>query len=85
VKKAILRILHVVSFPAHFVARALHDACPQKQRKAQVVIGLLLLLAGMLTGEVFHAIWVQIATETVKAVGVAPICKVIVELIEWDA
>lgn len=83
--KTTKQILDILSFPTHWVASQLHKVCPHNRKHSQALTGIILLLVGLILGDMFHSWYAQLAVEPIKAVGVAPICRIILDIIKWEA
>lgn len=85
-KKYSLKLVDKACKPTHWIARHLSRLIPHNPRKSQVLIGLLLLAGGCVLEGVVHSLWMQVTVaEPLKAVGAAPLCRLILDFLSWEA
>lgn len=84
-KHRVLKALDRTGKPNFWLARQLAKIIPHDPRKGQVLIGLIVLALASISTEVWsHHVWVQVAAEPIKAVGVAPACRVLLDFLKWE-
>lgn len=85
-KRYSLKLVDKVCKPTHWIAQKLSRLIPHNPRKSQILIGLLILAGGCALEGLTHHLWLQVAvSEPLKAVGAAPICRIILDYLEWEA
>lgn len=83
--KNVNEILRVTGWPTCWLARQLKKLIPHNEKHSQVFVGLGLFLLGMFVQTLLHHWTVEIGAEVIKAVGVAPICRVVCDALKWEA
>ena len=86
VKKYSLKLVDKVCKPTHWIAHHLSRLIPHNPRKSQLIIGMVLLTAGCVLEGISEHLWLKVAVcEPLKAVGAAPVCRMILDFLSWEA
>lgn len=72
--------------PVRWLARQLQRIIPHKDhRKSEIILGLAIVCAACIADGFIRHLWFQVAiSEPAKAVGSAPICRLILDIVGWE-
>ncbi len=85
-KHASHKVLRGLLYPTHWLACKLHKTNLRERHPkwTQFFIGLIILGLGMTVEHISSALYARFVSETVKAVGVAPICKIVADTLKLE-